>query len=55
MTALRAWAAMGGYAGFLWPAYAVALVVLGGIAAQSWRRYRASVREIDRLQHLSRR
>jgi heme exporter protein D len=41
---------MGGYAAFVWPAYAVALVVLGGIAAQSWRRYHASVRELDRLQ-----
>jgi heme exporter protein D len=44
------WAAMGGYAAFVWPAYAVALGVLGGIAAQSWRRYRASIRELDRLQ-----
>ncbi len=44
------WAAMGGYAAFVWPAYGVALVVLGGIAAQSWRRYRASLRALDRLQ-----
>ena len=41
---------MGGYAAFVWPAYVVALVVLGGIAAQSWRRYRASIRALDRLQ-----
>lgn len=50
MSALRHWAEMGGYAAFVWPAYAVALGVLGGVSLQSWRRYRASVRELDRLQ-----
>jgi heme exporter protein D len=54
MSGLANWAAMGGYAAFVWPAYAVALVVLGGIAAQSWRRYRASLRELDLLQRPSR-
>jgi heme exporter protein D len=52
---VASWAEMGGYAGFVWPAYGVALVVLGGIAAQSWRRYRASTSELDRLQRRSRR
>ncbi|HWD59677.1 MAG TPA: heme exporter protein CcmD [Stellaceae bacterium] len=50
MSGLAGWAAMGGYAAFVWPAYAVALAVLGGIAVQSVRRYRASLRELDRLQ-----
>jgi heme exporter protein D len=50
MSGLQDWAAMGGYAAFVWPAYAVALGVLGGVAVQSWRRYRASIRELDRLQ-----
>jgi heme exporter protein D len=50
MTGFAAWAAMGGYAAFVWPAYGVALVVLGGIAVQSWLRYRASQRELGRLQ-----
>ena len=50
MSALENWAAMGGYAAFVWPAYGVALVVLGGIALESWRRYRASVRKLDQLQ-----
>ncbi len=50
MSGFQHWAQMGGYAAFVWPAYAVALVVLGGIAAQSWRRYRASLRDLDRLQ-----
>jgi heme exporter protein CcmD len=52
MSGLQNWAAMGGYAGFVWSAYAVALGVLGGIAVQSWRRYRASIRELDRLQRI---
>jgi heme exporter protein D len=42
--------AMGGYAEFVWPAYGIALSVLGGIAVHSWRRYRASVAALDRLQ-----
>ena len=33
---------MGGYAGFVWPAYAIAAAVLGGLATHFWRRYRAS-------------
>lgn len=50
MNGLSSWAAMGGYAAYVWPAYAVALGVLGGMALQSWRRYRASVRELAALQ-----
>jgi heme exporter protein D len=50
MSGFREWTAMGGYAAFVWPAYAVAVLVLGGIALQSWRRYRASMRALDRLQ-----
>ena len=42
--------AMGGYAGFVWPAYSVALVVLTGLAANSWWRYRQSTIALDRLQ-----
>ena len=42
--------AMGGYAWFVWPAYAVALAVLGGLAIHSWHRYRASCVALDRLQ-----
>jgi len=38
------------YAEFVWPAFAVAVLVLGGVAAQSWRRYRASIRALDRVQ-----
>jgi heme exporter protein D len=42
--------AMGGYAAFVWSAYAVALAILGGLTWQSWRRYRASISALDRLQ-----
>ena len=42
--------AMGGYAAFVWPAYGVALAVLGGLAWQSWRRYRASSNTLEPLQ-----
>jgi heme exporter protein D len=42
--------AMGGYAGFVWSAYGVTLVILTGLAAHSWRRYRQSVIALERLQ-----
>ena len=42
--------AMGGYAGFVWPANAVALAVLGGLELYSWHRYRASCTALERLQ-----
>jgi len=41
---------MGGYARFVWPAYGVALIVLGGFALHAWRRYRASLKALDELQ-----
>jgi heme exporter protein D len=50
MSALTAYFAMGGYAGFVWPAYAIAAAVLGGLVAHSWRRYRASGEALARLQ-----
>jgi heme exporter protein D len=42
--------AMDGYAAFVWPAYGVALAVLGGLAWHSWRRYRASADALEKLQ-----
>jgi heme exporter protein D len=50
MGGLADYFAMGGYAWFVWPAYAVALAVLGGLAIYSWHRYRASRDALDRLQ-----
>jgi heme exporter protein D len=50
MSGIGAFLAMGGYAAFVWPAYGIALAVLGGLAGHSWRRYRESVVALDRLQ-----
>lgn len=50
MSAIAAYFAMGGYAGYVWPAYAVATIVIGGVSWQSWRRYRASAVLLDRAQ-----
>ena len=50
MTGLSEYLAMGGYAAFVWPAYAVAAIVIGGVSWQSWRRYRASAALLDRAQ-----
>jgi heme exporter protein D len=47
---IGAFLAMGGYAGFVWPAYGVAFSVLGGLALFSWRRYRESTVTLERLQ-----
>ena len=50
MSAVGAYFAMGGYAVYVWPAYALSAAVLGGLALFSWRRYRDSVRSLERLQ-----
>ncbi|MCP5431722.1 MAG: heme exporter protein CcmD [Alphaproteobacteria bacterium] len=42
MGGLLHWLAMGGYWPFVWPAYAVAAIVLGGLAAETVRRHRAA-------------
>jgi heme exporter protein D len=42
--------AMGGYAAYVWPAYAVAVIILGGLTLNAVLRYRAAVRELDTLQ-----
>lgn len=55
MGEIAAFLEMGGYAGFVWPAYGVAIAVLGGLAVQSWRRYRESARALERLQQGGRR
>jgi heme exporter protein CcmD len=41
---------MDGHAGFVWSAYAVAFVVLGGLSMRSWLRYRRSTVAVDQLQ-----
>ncbi len=44
------WLTMGGYAAFVWPAYAVAGAVLGGLAWHAWRAHRISATALGRLQ-----
>jgi heme exporter protein D len=41
---------MGGYAQFVWPAYGLALAVLGGLTVHSWRRYRRGAVVLEQLQ-----
>ena len=50
MRAIEAYLGMGGYAAFVWPAYAVAFTVLGGLALWSWRRRRRAVLALEQLQ-----
>ena len=50
MRDIGAFLVMGGYAGFVWPAYGVAAAVLGGLSVYSWRRYRDSIVTVERLQ-----
>jgi heme exporter protein D len=50
MSAVAAYFTMGGYAGFVWPAYAITAAVLSGLSVHSWRRYRASCEALAHLQ-----
>jgi heme exporter protein D len=50
MQGVMQYLAMGGYAAFVWPAYAVAAIVLGGLAVQSLRAYRRNMRQLATLQ-----
>jgi len=47
---MQGFLAMGGYAAFVWPCYAIAALVMAGIAIQSVMDFRAQqrlVRELD--------
>jgi heme exporter protein D len=52
METLRDFLAMGGYASFVWPAYAVAAIVLAGLGLHSLAAYRRCQRELARLQQV---
>jgi heme exporter protein D len=43
---------MGGYAAFVWPAYAIAAIVLAGLSLHSLAAYRRCRRELARLQQV---
>lgn len=44
--------AMGGYAQYVWPAFAVAILVLGGLFGQSLATYRRLKRELDAIERV---
>jgi heme exporter protein D len=46
MDAVRDYFAMGGYAAFVWPAYALAFVTLAAMLIGSWKHLRASERQL---------
>jgi heme exporter protein D len=50
MAELSHYLAMGGYAAFVWPAFAVAGVIMAGLALQSLGNYRRRQRELARLE-----
>lgn len=50
MDSLFTFLAMGGYAGFVWPVYGVAAVVLIGLLAASLRNAKATEADLARLQ-----
>jgi heme exporter protein D len=52
MEAMRDFLAMGGYASFVWSAYAVAATVLAGLSLHSLAAYRRCQRELARLQRV---
>jgi len=49
MDALSSFFNMGGYAGFIWPAYAIAAAVLAGLLVISRRALHDAERTLDRL------
>jgi heme exporter protein D len=51
MAGIEHFLAMGGYAIFVWPAFAVAAVIMTGLAVQSVTGYRRRRRELARLEH----
>ena len=47
MSGWQAFFAMGGYAAFVWPAYALSLLALAGLGFVSWREMKRSERLVD--------
>ncbi len=47
---MSAFFAMGGYAAFIWPAYAVSVLVMAGLAAQSALDLRTQRRLVNELE-----
>ncbi|MEW5729211.1 MAG: heme exporter protein CcmD [Pseudomonadota bacterium] len=54
MTSLESFLSMGGYAGFVWPSYALAAVVLVAVLVASVRAARGAERDLDLIQQTRR-
>jgi heme exporter protein D len=54
MAVLDQFLAMGGYARFVWPAYGIAVIVLGGLLIDTIVTYRKRRRELDAAERLRR-
>ena len=52
MDKISSYFAMGGYAGYVWPAYVLAAAVIAGLLIVSWRGLKARERELKILQDL---
>ncbi|HLO78529.1 MAG TPA: heme exporter protein CcmD [Magnetospirillum sp.] len=52
MESLTSFLAMGGYGGFVWPAYALTVVVLAAVVVASIRAARAREAELEQLQKM---
>jgi len=50
MSAIETFLAMGGYARFVWPAYGLAALVLGGFFWASWSAWRRTERQWSALE-----
>jgi heme exporter protein D len=47
---MSAFLAMGGYAAFIWPAYGISVLLLGGAAVLTVRAYRRARAQLDALE-----
>lgn len=54
MASLDQFLAMGGYARFVWPAFGLAVIVLGGLLAESLITYQKRKRELAAAEKLRR-
>jgi len=54
MDEIEHYLAMGGYARFVWPAFGLAVLVMGGLAIESLVTYRKRRRELAAAEHRQR-
>ncbi|MSO91833.1 MAG: heme exporter protein CcmD [Rhodospirillales bacterium] len=50
MTPFQAFLSMGGYAGYVWPSFAIAALALGALLFASLRSRKATAAELDALE-----